>query len=219
MIAYDDPAALDLPMPYRMPIPFSTPKATPSPPSSGANVAMLASMGISSIGSIVTGIASARAARAQGDYESSIANTNAAIARVKMRQVLEQGDIERSRQNLKTEQTVGALRTAAGASGTDVATGSNALVRIGAVGVGSIDELTVRNNAARQAWGYETEAIQDTYQGQFANLTAAVKSQQSLLTAGLGAVSGPLAIEANYLRWSRSMGGATEDGIPFPNMS
>lgn len=181
---------------------------------------MLSSMGISAIGAIATGLESSSATKAQGDYEASISRTNAAIAGVQQRQALQIGDIEASRKNIQTESTVGSERAAQGASGIDVASGSSALIRASTEGVGAIDELTIRNNAARQAWGYQTEAIQDTYQGQFAKLTASAKSQQALLTSGLQAISGPLAIESNYLRWSRYMGGgATGSGVPFPNAS
>jgi hypothetical protein len=143
---------------------------------------------------------------------------------VQARQTLETGDIEAARENLKTQQTIGALRAQQGASGVDVASGSSAAVRAGVAGVGAIDELTIRNNAARQAWGYTTQAIQSTYQGQFAQLTAKAKAAQSLLAGGLQAISGPLAIEANYLRFARWMGvrgtpevNAANTQPPFPS--
>lgn len=198
-------------------LPEGMPTPVQSPASSPANTAMLASMGLSAVGSIVTGLESAAATKAQGAYESSIANTNAAIAGVQAKQALETGDILASRKELETEGKIGQERAAQGASGVDIASGSSALVREATKLSGGIDELTIRNNAARQAWGYQTEAIQSTYQGQFASLTAAAKSQQSLLTAGLGAVSGPLAIESNYLMWQRRMGGlGGPGGLPFP---
>lgn len=205
------------------------PPGMPSPVTPAANPigsTMYAGMALSAIGSVVNAFSQSAADKAQGGYESSIANTNAAIASVQARQTLETGDIEASRENLKTQQAIGSERAAQGASGVDVASGSSALTRIGTAGVGAIDELTIRNNAARQAWGYQTQALSDTYQGQFAELSATAKSQQSLLTGGLQAVSGPLAIESNYLRFARYMGvgGSSEvnrgnAGVPFPNMN
>lgn len=192
----------------------------PNPPSSngGADL-MYASMGLSAIGSITSALSQSSAIRAQGDYESTIARTNASIADLQASQTLEQGDLAASRKNLQTQEQVGSEKAAQGASGTDVSGGSAAAVRAGTAGVGTIDELTIRNNAARQAWGFQTSAIQDTYKGQFAQLTAKAQSTQSLLSGGLGAISGPLAIESNYLRFSRWMGGGGGSGQPFPNMS
>lgn len=206
--------------PAGMPKPVSTPVANPN------GSIMYASMGLSAIGAITNAFSESAATRAQGSYESSIANANAAIAGVQSRQALEAGDIEASRQNLKTQAIVGSERASQGASGIDVNSGSSALVRLGTMNVGTIDELTIRNNAARQAWGYQTEAIQDTYQGKFAQLTAKAKSFQGILSGGLQAISGPLAIEANYLRFQRYLGvkGSREvevggAGLPFPNAS
>lgn len=202
------------------PTPISAPAINPN-----ASI-MYASMGLSAIGAITNALSQSRAIRAQGEYESSIANTNARIATLQSKQAIETGNIETSRENLKTQSILGSVRATQGASGVDVASGSSALVRSGISGVGAIDELTIRNNAARQAWGYQTEAIQDTFQGKFAQLTAKAKSFQSLLSGGLQAISGPLAIESNYLRFQRYLGvkGSQEleqgeAGLPFPNAS
>lgn len=202
---------------------YSDPVTTPSPSSTSAGIdaaALYASMGLSSLSSILTTIGQARALTAQGEYEQSISETNAALARLQGKQTIEAGDVAASRKELETEGAIGAQRAAGGASGVDVNTGSSAIVGAATRGAGAIDELTIRNNAARQAWGYQTEAIQDTFKGQIASLTSKAQTDQTILTGGLQAVSGPLAIESNYLRWSRYMGGGGtgSDRLPF-NMS
>lgn len=183
--------------------------SSPIPQSSAPSNLMYSSMGLSAIGAIATAFESSKSIRAQGDYEASIARTNATIAGIQAKQAIQEGDVAASRKDMETQQTVGALRASQGASGVDVNVGSPAAARAGVAGVGAIDELTIRNNAARQAWGYQTEAIEDTYKGQFAQLTAKSQSDQSLLNGGLQAISGPLGIESNYLRWSRYMGGGS----------
>lgn len=213
---------LNLIQPGVLPPGEPTPIAAPVKNPNGS--LMYASMGLSAISAITNAFSQSAAIRAQGDYESSIAATNAKIADIQERQTLEQGDIEASRQNLKTQAIVGSARAAQGTSGVDVSSGSPALVRAGIAQVGAVDELTIRNNAARKAWGYQVESLQDNYQGQFAELTAKAKSFQTLLGGGLQAVSGPLAIESNYLGFKRYMGvqGSSEveggsAGLPFPN--
>lgn len=183
--------------------------------SSMPSIGLYASMGLSILGTITTTMQQASAARAQGAYESSIANTNARIARIQARQTIEAGDVMASRKNVETGSIVSSIRAQQGASGIDVGSGSSALVRAGVSAVGAVDELTIRNNAARQAWGYETEAIGDSYKGEYAKLTAKSKETQSILNGGLQAISGPLAIESNYLRWSRYMGGGAGQRLPF----
>ena len=53
----------------------------------------------------------------------------------------------------------------------------------------------------------QTQAIQETEQGQMEQLTAEQKSTQTLATGGLQAVSGPLGMYANAMRWQRYLGG------------
>lgn len=193
------------------PIPTSAPAS-----SVGANT-MYASMGLSAIGAITSAFTQSAAYKAQGDYEATVANTNAKLAQLQSKQTLEAGDIEASRKDLQTQQAVGATRAQQGASGVDVASGSSALVRNSIQSVGQQDELTIRSNAQKQAWGYQTEAMQDTFKGKFAQLTASAESEQSILNGGLKAISGPLSIESNYLRWSRGMTGTSK--LPFPEVN
>ena len=176
---------------------------------------MGASAGMSAMSAIGTAWSQANAMKAKGVYDQSVADTNAKIATLQSKQTLEAGDIMASRQNLKTQATVGAIRAQQGASGVDVASGSSALVRNSVQTVGAMDELTIRNNAARAAWGFQTQAIQDTYEGQFAHMTASNEAQQTLLSGGLQAVEGPTSIYANYLMRSTYHGMGGQPGQPF----
>lgn len=177
--------------------------------------AMGAFAAVSAASSLGTAFSQSSAITAKGTYDQSIADTNAKIAGLQEKQTLEAGDLSASRTNLKTQQTTGAMRAAQGASGTDVNTGSNVLARQSADFAGKIDELTIRNNAMREAWGFKTQAISDTFQGQFAKMTATSQSEQTLLTGGLQAIEGPLGIYANYKRWSSRYSGGSGTGVPY----
>lgn len=182
-------------------------------PDIGSGV-MFSSMGLSSISAITNSLSQAGAIRAQGDYEDTISRTNATIARYQAQQTLEAGDIEASRQNIKTQAAVGTERAMQGGSGIDVASASSALTRLSTANAGAMDELTIRNNAARRAWGFQTEALQDTFAGKFAQMTAKNKAFQTVLTGGIQSIEAPLAIESNYLRFSR-YGGSGAGGVPY----
>lgn len=188
----------------------------PGTSSSPSSAAIFASMGLSAFGSIITTVEQYKAIKANGDYEESIAKTNAAIATLQAKQAIAAGDVEAARVKSKTDNMIASERAVQGASGLDVASGSNALVRNATKNVGAMDALTIKNNAARQAWGFQTEAIQDSYKGQFAKLTATANAHQTILNGGLRAIEGPLAIESSYLRFSRYINSAkTDDGVPF----
>lgn len=176
---------------------------------------LYASMGVSAASSLATGYAQSRALKAKGSYDESIANTNAAMADLAGKQTIEAGDIAASRKDLETRQKVGEELASEGASGVDVGSGSAALTRGGTGLVGAVDAMTIRNNAARRAFGYQVQGIQDRFQGKFAQLTAKSESEQSLVNGGLGAISGPLSIYGNYMRWNRYLKGGTQ--LPFDN--
>ena len=178
---------------------------------------MYASMGLSAIGAVLSGFEQSNAYKAQGVVEASIAATNAKISDLQSSEVLEQGNIAASRVDRRATQDQASILARQGASGTDVGSGSNALVRNAVKSNAVDDELTIRNNAQRQAWGYKMQATADAYRGQFAQLTAKAESEQTLLNSGLKAISGPLSIESNYLRWSRGMGG--NSSVPFPGVN
>lgn len=176
----------------------------------------LASAGISAISSIGSAISQAGAYRAQGDIESTISRINGNIASLQSKETLEQGDVEASREELKTEQETGSILAGQGASGIDVSSGSSVLERNAVRSTGEQDALTIKNNAQRQAFGYNMQALQDTYKGQFAELTAKAQADQTILNGGLQAIERPLSMYANSLRWQRYEGG-TGDRKPFPN--
>lgn len=173
-----------------------------------------ASAGISAISAITGAFTQANAARAQGDVESIISGINSRIASLQSAETIEAGDIAASREELKSQQVQGSILSSQGASGIDVGSGSSALVRNAARSVGTQDALTIRNNAQRQAFGFQTQALSETSKGQIAQLTAKAQADQDILNGGLSAIRGPLSIAANYLKWQRSERG--NDGrLPF----
>lgn len=192
---------------------------TSSMTASQSSSMMNASMATSAISSIAGTIGQVNAIKAQGDYQASIANTNSALAKLKARQTLEAGDISASRKNLQTKGAVGAFRAQAGGSGVDVNKGSPAMVQSDIRTSGAMDELTIKNNAARAAWGYETQAIEDTFAGKFSALTAKSQATQSIVTGGLQAVSGPMAMYSQSALWQYRYGLKGVPGIPFPGAS
>lgn len=181
------------------------------------NSLIYASMGLSIMGSISETWQSVVAARARGDYEKSIADMNATLARIQGQQALETGNYEAAKKEKQTEQLVGSIKAQQAGSGTDVNTGSNALVRSSVSNSSAMDVLTIKNNAARQAWGYDVQAINDTAAGEMSKLTAKSEENQSILNGGLKSISGPLAIGVRYLGWSKYMGGdgSKNNRLPF----
>lgn len=68
------------------------------------------------------------------------------------------GAFDASRRAVAGRQMVGAQRAAAAASGIDANSGSAAQLQSDEAGMSAFDEQMIRNNAAREAWGYKAQS-------------------------------------------------------------
>ncbi len=70
------------------------------------------------------------------------------------------GAYESDLQRIKTQQDIGTQRTAQAANGGEINADTNALIQQDTAQFGELDALTIANNAAREAYGYEVQADQ-----------------------------------------------------------
>ena len=114
----------------------------------------LAGAAVSAVGSMEAG----SAAKASADYQSQVARNNALIANQNATWTAQAGESKVAAQGMKTAAVVGQAKAAQGASNIDVNSGSAAAVRAGTQSLGMLDAMTIRSNAARQAYGYTVQA-------------------------------------------------------------
>lgn len=119
-----------------------------------------ASMALSAIGSIQQGKQQAAAAK----YNAQVQENNATIAKQNATFVAQEGAANTEREQMKTRATVGAIKAAQSANGVDVNTGSAVDVQSSAAELGELNAITVRSNAVRQAYGFQTQAASDQAQ-------------------------------------------------------
>ncbi len=162
----------------------------------------LAGAGVSAAGSIEAG----NAGQAAAAYRSQVAANNAKIAQTNARMDIQAGEVAATNQGLKTRAKVGEEKAAQGAAGVDVNTGSAVDVRAGTAEIGMLDALTVRSNAAKQAYGqlvnasnYETQSKLDLMEGEQAKKAGEIGAISSLL-GGASTVGG------NYAKWQTQYG-------------
>jgi hypothetical protein len=125
-------------------------------------------------------IQSSDAASASASYQAQVSANNATIASQNAQYATAAGEAQVTQSQLKTAATVGGIKASEAASGLDVNSGSNVDVQSSAKQLGELDALTIRNAAARQAYGYQTQSMSDVAQ---AGLEKAQSSQD--LTAGM----------------------------------
>lgn len=114
---------------------------------------------------ISTGVAvygQMQAASAKSDasnYAAQVAANNAKISEKNAQYAEQAGAAQEDQQALKTRSLVGQTVAAQASSGLDVNSGSNLDVRSSVAALGEESSLTIKNSAARQAYGYRTQGL------------------------------------------------------------
>lgn len=114
----------------------------------------------------------ANAAIAQGNYVGGVQDVNAGYADQQALDAERRGVEGAQRVDTQTRTLVGSQRAALAASGVDANVGSGAEIQGETQALGALDELTIKNNAAREAFGYKVEAQNYRSGAQFARAGA-----------------------------------------------
>lgn len=128
----------------------------------------------------VSALMSAQQNKQAGEASAAANMQNAAISRMQAQDSLQRGEFESDQQRLKTTGAIGSQRAGFAGNGVDVNSGSASIVQEDTAALGELDALTIRNNAARQAWGYDVQA--DQYEQAAGN---AKKSANNAIMGGL----------------------------------
>jgi hypothetical protein len=115
----------------------------------------------------------ATAAEQQGNAQGALFDQNAMLAKAQAADAIARGNQD-ANGVLRQGRLVGGAQLAAyGAQGLDTSVGSPAAVMANDRALSALDAITIRNNAAREAWGFETEAAGYTAQGAWARASGA----------------------------------------------
>lgn len=156
-----------------------------------------------------------RAAAQAYNFNAQVAEQNAIIATQKRKWAIEQGDQDIAASQMKTAAKIGATKANQAASGVEVGTGSNADVIQSERELGMLDALTIRSNAARAAYGYETEAYSHKMQAQLDRYAA-----KNAKTAGkIGAIGTLIGSAARSTQYDNFMSKSSVFSPSFGNIS
>lgn len=154
--------------------------------------------------------AQAQAASAADNYQAQVARNNAAIQETNAQMALDTGATLEQNQRQKTGQIIGSTRNAIAANGFDTTSGTPADIISDEAKLGELDALTIRNNAARTAYGYRVEGMSDTAQGQLLDssakndLTAGdVRADAAHLQGISSILSGATSLSSKFLGWQQ----------------
>lgn len=119
--------------------------------------------------------------RKQGQQDEKTAEANQRLANYQADDALNRGSIEEQRYRRQIARLVGAVRNEAGARNVEMRGSALSLLE-DAAGIGEEDAVTIRNNAAREAWGYRNQASESARWGANARSNANAQAGSSLLT-------------------------------------
>lgn len=115
------------------------------------------------IGSTVMGgvssIQQGNAAAASANYNAQVATMNAEIMDRNAKDAIERGKLEEQRKRQEIASLTGRQRAAMAANGVDLSFGSPLDTIVDTAMIGELDALTIRSNAAREAYDYNVAAV------------------------------------------------------------
>lgn len=121
-------------------------------------LALMAMSTASTIGGALDQRRAGAAAERQGEYEGGLLDANAGLADAGAADAIARGREAEGRQRGQIRRLAGGQRAALGGSGIDIDSGSALDVVRNDATMGELDALTIRNNARREAWGYQVQA-------------------------------------------------------------
>lgn len=173
------------------------------------SIASIGSGVLGALGSIAGGNANAKAA----EYQARVAENNAQIARQNQEWAERSAITNEAAQGIKSRASLGAVKAAQGASGVDVNSGSALDVRSSAAELGQLDAINIRANAARDAYGYATQASGYDASAGMSRAAGANASSAGMIGAASSLLGGATSAVKNYALWSSAGGGQQADWI------
>lgn len=122
----------------------------------------IASMAAAAAGATVSAVGARNqgiAAQQQAAYQAAVARNNEVLAESAARDAKAKGDVLEQQKRQQIAQQEGMVRAVAGASGFDENSGSPLRIQESVAQVGEEDAQIIRNNAAREAYGYRTQGM------------------------------------------------------------
>lgn len=140
-------------------------------------------IGLTLLGGAYTADAQKKAGQAQEEQSQE----NAKAADTAARNTTLSAQVEEDRRRQQTRQMLASQRTALAANNVDMSTGTPMEILGDTAAIGEQDALTIRANAARQAWGYQVEANNERNAGRMAKVGGQNAATGTYLTTAASA--------------------------------
>lgn len=165
-----------------------------------------ASMGLQVAGGITSAAGAygqSKATKAAYNYQAAVSRNNAQIAEWQAQDALTRGGKAEQSQRLKTAQLKGTQRATLAARGVAIDEGSALNILQDTDYMGELDAATIRDNAAREAWGHRNQAAGYTSDASMLSNRAAAESP--LRAAGTSLLTSAGSVASSW--YSRKVAG------------
>lgn len=170
-------------------------------------------LGTSAAGGVMGAFGASAAGKSKAamyNYQAGLAQMRSKIALQNRDYSLQTGEDVAARFGIKARQEIGSLRARQGASGVDVGSGSSVKVRESQKTITDLDMATIRNNAARRAYGYSVEAATEDAQSGLYKYAATSAKKAGDLDVMSSLISGASSVSSKWLQGQQAgLWGAT----------
>lgn len=177
--------------------------------SSGMSALTMASLGATALSGAVGAygaVQQGKAASEAAKYNSAVEGQNAAISTQNANIAEQSGEALAGIQGQKTKMAVGQAIAGQGASGVGLDSGSFAGVKDSMKEIGSIDSMTIRSNAARDAYGYRVKSKSEEGQSALSAFEAANDTKAGGINAASTFLGSTGTAASNYQKYQLSSG-------------
>ena len=158
-----------------------------------AETLAISALGASAAGTVVStlgAIQQGKAAQAEANYRSQVARNNAILANRAAEDARKQGELEANLQRQESRQLQARQRAALAGAGVVVDQDSAATLVEDTAALGELDALTIRNNAEREALGFEAQAGNFNADAELASLEGRNARRAATFKAGATLITG-----------------------------
>jgi hypothetical protein len=150
------------------------------------------------------------------NYQAGVAQLNAQIAKQNENYAFNQGEAEAQKYGIGAAQRIGAIKTAQGASGLDVNSGSAVGVRASQRFTTTMDLEQIRSNAAKTAYNFSVQAVQDQAQANIYKMAGANVAAAGAVGAATSILGGVKSVSSEWLQASQvGLGGSGNQPLGF----
>lgn len=172
----------------------------------------LAAIGIASLAmTVASTAASAYSAKQQASaedaadsYKATVAKNNQIVANQYAAQATADGENQVAAKQQQTAQMIGGERASMAANGVDLDSGSALRIQGDTAKLGEVDALTIRNNAARAAYGYELQGLSYGQQATLDESAASNASTAGNLNAFSSVIGGASSVAGKWTQYQTS---------------